>query len=75
MTKKFLVDDVAKLRRELLQAGLDWLQAAEVISGFVAVHGYGMSRENSLGAARLIDDRRYSTEHLHEELEILALAM
>src|ERR1035437_1177816 len=42
--EKFTAADLSSLREELLQSGLDSWQAAELISSFLNVRGYGVSQ-------------------------------
>jgi hypothetical protein len=58
-----------------LRSGLDWFQTAEVIRMFVTGHGYGISTETALEAARRIDGVGCNIDFLHQELETLALVM
>ena len=75
MCEKLSMTEVTTLRRELLGSGLDCFQIAEVVTTFVASHGYGISREMALSAANLIEQRHHNVESLQRELEISALAM
>ena len=75
MSGKFSTTDITTLRRELLERELDCFQIAEVVTAFVASHGYGISREMALNAANLIEQRHRNVESLQRELEISALAM
>ena len=45
MGEKFSVAEVAALRNELLQGGLDSFQAAELLKMFLTGRGYGISPE------------------------------
>lgn len=75
MDGKFNTEDVASLRGELMQAGLDSWQAAELVSSFLALRGYGISSEGARSAVTRIDSLRCSLECMHAELEQLALVM
>ncbi|HLJ30148.1 MAG TPA: hypothetical protein VKY85_25805 [Candidatus Angelobacter sp.] len=75
MGEKFSIVEVAGLRQELVDLGLDSLQTAEVIKMFITGHGYGVSRETALDTASRIENRGYNLARLHQELETLALAM
>lgn len=75
MIGKFSMTEVTMLRHKLQESGLDSFQIAEVVTAFVASHGYGISREMALSAANLIEQRRHNVESLQRELEISALAM
>ena len=73
--EKFTTTDVSSLREELKQTGLDSWQAAEVISSFLAVRGYGVSNHAARHAATRIESVGCSLKCMQEELEKLALAM
>jgi len=75
MAEKFSVAEVAALRSELLQGGLDFFQTAEVLKLFLAGRGYGVSPESALDAAGRIEGSGCDVESLHKELESLALVM
>lgn len=74
MGEKFNVTEVAALRNELLQGGLDTMQAAEVVRMFLMGHGYGISTDAALDAASHITGG-YSVEAVQANLEDLALVM
>ena len=74
MGEKFSVAEVAALRNELLQGGLDSFQTAELLKMFLAGRGYGVSPESALDAAGRIEGG-CNVESLHKELETLALVM
>jgi hypothetical protein len=73
--EKFTLTDLSSLREELLQSGLDSWQAAELISSFLSVRGYGVSNHAARGAASRIESVRCSLQSMQEELEKLALVM
>jgi hypothetical protein len=75
MKDKFTTTEVATFRRELSKRDFDWLQTAEVITTFIVQHGYGVSPETALAAARRIEGVGSNTDSLHTELERLALVM
>ena len=75
MTEKFSVAEVAALRNELLQGGLDSFQTAELLKMFLAGLGYGVSPESALDAVGRIEGANCDVEALHRELESLALVM
>jgi hypothetical protein len=74
MGDKFNVTEVAALRNELLQGGLDSMQAAEVVRMFLMGHGYGISPDAALDAASRITGGS-TVEAVREDLENLALVM
>ena len=63
------------LREELLKAGLDSWQAADVISSFLSGRGYGVSNHAARKAASRLELRGCSLPCLQEELEKLAYVM
>ncbi|HTC94201.1 MAG TPA: hypothetical protein VK699_12245 [Terriglobales bacterium] len=75
MGRKFTAAEVATFRRDLLDSGLDWCQTAEVIRAFIINHGYGVSTETAMEAARRIDGAGCNLDFVHKELETLALVM
>jgi hypothetical protein len=72
---KFSEVDVASLRNELVQSGLDSWQAAELITAFLAARGYGISAVDARDALSRIDASHNSVATMHHELEQLALMM
>jgi len=74
MGEKFNISDVANLRNELIQGGLDSQQSGELLQVFLMGHGYGVSREAARDAASRMG-ARYSLEAIRQELEHLALVM
>jgi hypothetical protein len=74
-TDKFTATDLSLLRDELTQSGLDFWQAAELISSFLSVRGYGVSHHAARGAASRIESVGCSLKSMQEELEKLALVM
>jgi hypothetical protein len=73
--EKFTVTDLSSLRDELMQSGLDSWQAAELISAFLNIRGYGVSNHAARGAASRIESFGCSLKSMQEELEKLALVM
>jgi hypothetical protein len=73
--EKFTETDLSVLRDELMQSGLDHWQSAELISSFLTVRGYGVSRHAARHAATRIESVGCSLKSMQEELEKLALVM
>jgi hypothetical protein len=71
--EKFTATDLSSLREELLQSGLDSWQAAELISSFLNVRGYGVSHHAARGAVAAIESGTLTA--MREELEKLAYVM
>ena len=72
---KFTGNDVEALRLELFQTGLDAWQAAELISSFLSVRGYGISATTARDAFHRMGSSRCTVQHMHLALEKIALAM
>lgn len=75
MIEKFSLSEVTALRNELLQAGLDSWQTAELFQVFLTGRGYGASAESALDAARSVEGSGISLDVMKTELEKLALVM
>jgi hypothetical protein len=73
--EKFAANDLTSLREELMQSGLDSWQAAELISAFLNVRGYGVSSHAARSAASRIESVGCSLQCMQEELEKLAFVM
>jgi hypothetical protein len=73
--EKFTATDLSSLREELTQSGLDHWQAADLISSFLSVRGYGVSNHAARSAASRIESVGCSLKSMQEELEKLALVM
>ena len=73
--EKFPADDLSLLRTELLCAGLDSFQVAELIAGFLAQRGYGVSTDQAREAAAHISAGGCALICLQEQLEKLAYIM
>ncbi len=71
----FTAYDLSSLREELQQAGLDSWQAAELISAFLNVRGYGVSNSEARTAASRIESLGCNIQCMQEELSRLALVM
>lgn len=74
-SEKFSLAEVAALRNELLQAGLDSWQAAELFQVFLTGRGYGVSPDAALDAAARVGHAGNSVDAMKQELEQLALVM
>ena len=73
--EKFNPTDLSSLREELIHSGLDHWQAAELISSFLSIRGYGVSHHAARGAVARIESVHCSLTTMQEELEKLALIM
>jgi len=75
MGQKFNISDVANLRHELIQGGLDSQQSGELLQVFLMGHGYGISRDAAQAVASRLGSVGCSLEVVRQELEHLALVM
>ena len=73
MVEKFSVTEVSVLRNELLQGGLDTVQAGQLVQMFLMGRGYGVSPEAAVDAVGRAGGRGFSLESIATELEKLAL--
>jgi hypothetical protein len=70
--EKFSALEVAELRNELLQSGLDARDAAELMQTFLAGRGYGVSPEEARAAAFTVEGSGCSLEVMQRELDRIA---
>ena len=75
MVEKFSVTELANLRNELVRAGLDSWQAAEVVTSFLSGRGYGTNHEDVRGQVHHFESVGCSFERMQEVLERVALVM
>jgi hypothetical protein len=75
MLEKFSATELAVLRNELIQNGLDAFQAAELFKLFLAGRGYGASQEAVIDAASKIGHSGCDLDVMQKELSNLALVM
>jgi hypothetical protein len=73
--EKFPEDQLNCLRAELLHAGLDSFQVAELLAGFLTQRGYGVSSEEARSVAPHIGANGCALPSLQEHLEKLAYVM
>ena len=71
--EQFPAHELRNLREELMQSGLDSFQAAELISGFLAQHGYGVSSDDARTTVSSIEIVSCTIPMLQEELEKIAM--
>jgi hypothetical protein len=70
--EKFTPGDLAGLRSDLLQSGVDSFQAAELVTSFLSGRGYGVSTDEARGVASKIEGVGTTVESIQEELERVA---
>jgi hypothetical protein len=73
--ERFATTDLAGLRNSLMQSGLDFWQAAEVLVTFLAGHGYGVNHDQARAAVMRIEGSGCNYECMQSELERVALVM
>jgi hypothetical protein len=73
--ERFARAELAGLRNQLMQSGIDFWQAAEVLSAFLAGRGYGVNPDQARAAVMRIEGAGCSYECLQSELERVALVM
>jgi len=73
--EKFPAVELSGLRDDLLQAGLDSRQVAELIRGFLTERGYGVSFDDARSAATAAEVRFGSLQGMQETLEKVAVLM
>lgn len=73
--EKFATKELADLRNELMQSGIDSWQAADVLSTFLVNRGYGVSSQQARDAVLRLESGSCSYECIQHELERVALVM
>ncbi len=73
--EKFPATELAGLREDLLQSGLDSRQVAELIRGFLTERGYGISFDDAHSAACDVEVLFGSLQRMQETLERVAVLM
>lgn len=73
--EKFPATELSGLREDLLQAGLDSRQVAELIRGFLTERGYGVSVDDARSAATNVEVLFGSLQRMQETLERVAVLM
>ncbi len=71
--EKFSTMELAALRNELVEQGLDARQAGEVLVMFLMGRGYGVSTEAAVDAAARVEGAGCSLDVIQRELEGLAM--
>jgi hypothetical protein len=75
MIEKFATTDLNELREDLLQAGLDSRQCAELIRAFLTGRGYGASFDEASKAAASSQVLFGPLQGMQETLERVAILM
>jgi hypothetical protein len=75
MVEKFSAAELAALRNDLLQGGIDSREAAELLQVFLMGRGYGVSVQAAMDAAGRVEGAGCSLESIQKELETIAFVM
>ena len=70
--ERFSIAEMAALRNQLIEGGLDYQQAAELFQMFLTGRGYGVSPEAARDAANRVSGAGNSVEAIQRELEGIA---
>lgn len=73
--EKFSANELANLRTDLMQSGIDSWQAAEVLREFLTGRGYGVSPQTARDAITRLELMGCKLDRMQEELEKLAFVM
>lgn len=73
--EKFSAVELTQLRQELMQSGLDSRQAAEMVTLFLAAHGYGVNSDLVSDVLLRLEGSGCSIDCMQIELERVALVM
>ena len=73
--EKFAVNELAGLRTELLQSGVDSWQAAQLVTTFLSGRGYGADPATVREAVLRLEGNACSLECMQQELERVAYVM
>lgn len=73
--ERFSLPEMAALRSELMQTGLDCRQSAELLQVFLMGRGYGVSPQAAIEAVSRVEVSGCSLAVIQKELEGLALVM
>jgi len=72
---RFTATELAALRSDLLQGGIDSYEAAQLLQVFLMGRGYGVSPKAALDAAGRVEMAGCALPVLQHELENLAMVM
>ena len=75
LVERFTPTDLLALRGELLRAGVDSFQAAEIVCSFLSGRGYGISSHEARNVASNIELAGTTAEKIQAELERVAQVM
>jgi len=75
MMEDFSVTELSALRNDLLESGIDFRGAAELMQVFLMGKGYGVSPEDAMDAVSRVGSSGCSIAALKQELSNLARVM
>lgn len=73
--EQFTATDLGKLRTQLMTAGIDSWQAADVLSDFLTGRGYGVSPQRARDAIARLEGTDRDLDSMQHELERVAFVM
>ncbi|MGC8548220.1 MAG: hypothetical protein ACP5M4_00855 [Acidobacteriaceae bacterium] len=73
--EKFSAAELTNLRTDLLRAGIDSRQAAEILTSFLMGRGYGVDSQRVMDAALHIERMTCNADCMQAELERVAMVM
>ncbi|HEX3438656.1 MAG TPA: hypothetical protein VHT24_17940 [Pseudacidobacterium sp.] len=73
--EKFSMAELSRLRNELMQSGIDSRQAAELVTSFLSMHGYGVDSALVPDVLPRLEQADCSVDCIQAELERVALVM
>jgi hypothetical protein len=73
--EKFPATELTGLRTDLLRSGVDSFQAAELVTSYLAGHGYGVDPATLREAVLRLEGNACSIECIQQELERVAWVM
>ncbi|HEY4049491.1 MAG TPA: hypothetical protein VGM27_21725 [Acidobacteriaceae bacterium] len=73
--EQFTPTDLGNLRTQLMQAGIDSWQAADVLSDFLTGRGYGVSPQRARDAITRLEGTDRDLDSMQHELERVAFVM
>jgi hypothetical protein len=75
LVEKFSMSELANLRSELMQSGIDSWQAADVVSTFLIGRGYGVNTTTMRDAVTRLEAFNGSPDVMQAVLETVAYVM
>jgi hypothetical protein len=73
--EQFSATQLGNLRSALMDSGIDFRQAADVLSSFLTSYGYGVSPQMARDAIARLEGTDRAPDRMQEELERVAFLM